>query len=58
MDPNANLREQRAIVARINSSALNEGDAFDVRRLAELAEALDEWLSEGGFLPDAWKAGR
>lgn len=52
MDPNANLAEQRRIIARIN-----EGAPFveDERRLAELAEALDEWLSNGGFLPEAWQ---
>ena len=28
----------------------------DLNRLAQLAAALDEWLSKGGFLPKAWKA--
>lgn len=62
MDPEANLREQREIAAEINAirdcladdimtteqSEALEGLAF---RLAELVEALDEWLNRGGFLP-------
>ncbi len=54
MDPNANLNEQRRIRERIlNGSAINvESDAI---RLAELSEALDEWIKGGGFLPAAWK---
>lgn len=52
MDPNANLAEQRRLTARILN---NESDASqDALRLAELAEALDEWITKGGFLPDAW----
>ena len=29
-------------------------DAF---RMAELVEALDGWISRGGFLPEAWAKG-
>jgi hypothetical protein len=51
MDPNATLAEIRALVAAIHSEATPErcGD------LAELVEALDNWLSKGGFAPDDWK---
>ncbi len=39
--------------ADLNGSAINvESDAI---RLAELSEALDEWIKGGGFLPAAWK---
>lgn len=64
MDPNANLEEQRRIVARIFTLADSEffGTrenrkllAQDAERLAELAEALDVWISRGGFLPAAWQ---
>lgn len=53
MDPNANLQEQRRLVARM---LRNEGSAatHDVLRLAELVFALDEWISQGGALPHSW----
>lgn len=51
MDPNANLAEQRRLF-----SSLDKWTRADLERLAELAEALDEWISAGGFLPDAWAA--
>jgi hypothetical protein len=59
MDPDANLREQRELTARI-IRALDFSEplrAVDVNRLAELVTALDEWLTRGGFLPVAWRQG-
>lgn len=53
MDPNANLAEQRRIIAQILDS--DDGPSADWSRLAELQRALDEWLQNGGFLPDAWQ---
>jgi hypothetical protein len=58
MDPKANIREQRAIAARLQK-ALDADDvigeihtlAEDAGRLAELVLALDEWRSKGGFDP-------
>jgi len=58
MDPNANLEEQRQIISEMldeDSESIDTGDAV---RLAELAQALDEWIIGGGFLPKAWKGGR
>jgi len=55
MDPNANLAEQRRIVARMLDEESEHIDTGDAVRLAELAQALDEWISKGGFLPDAWR---
>lgn len=54
MDPNANLEELRKL---IEAYALGNGeiDAADVVRAFELMDALDEWLSKGGFLPKAWE---
>lgn len=52
MDPNANLAEQLTIAARINAGTPEEGDAD---RLAELVEALNEWVANGGALPAAWE---
>lgn len=51
MDPTANVTEQRQIQYRVNSG---EALAGDLERLAALAEALDEWLTCGGFLPAQW----
>jgi hypothetical protein len=63
MDPDANLAELRRIIARARERADSVGydavnDAIDLDRLADLAEALDEWLSRGGFLPEAWSKHR
>lgn len=53
MDPDANLNEQRRVVARILADErVSEGDFY---RLAELVEALDQWLQKGGFLPKDWQ---
>lgn len=48
MDPDANWTEQCALRAR---GALGPDDRA---RLAELADALREWLRKGGFRPAAW----
>lgn len=53
MDPNENLAEQRRIFARLDAGNEREQTA-DLERLADLAQALDEWISGGGFLPDEW----
>jgi hypothetical protein len=57
MDPNANLQEQREIVARIEAYRYMNDTPIerDGYRLSELVIALDEWISKGGFLPDAWR---
>jgi hypothetical protein len=61
MDPQANLAEQRSIAARIIERLDNPGRVqpyrleHDAERLAELVQALDEWLTRGGFLPARWE---
>jgi hypothetical protein len=52
MDPNATLQEIRELVSGI----LHDDEPTDERtdRLAELVQALDEWLSKRGFLPVQW----
>lgn len=56
MDPNANLAESRAIATRILDGGLSdEQTQEEAARLAELVQALDEWISRGGFFPDAWQ---
>lgn len=56
MDPNETLNQIRALVARIE--AVREDEYLDLvelgRDLAESANALDEWLSKGGYVPDDW----
>jgi hypothetical protein len=66
MDPNANLDEQRRIIARLQRGwtfhtehGVAVPDAMDdLTRLADLVEALDDWLSAGGVLPQAWQPKR
>ena len=62
MDPNENLRKQRALAARIIAISDNEDAPNEEQReleeaaaeLAELVRALDVWITTGGFLPSAW----
>lgn len=70
MDPNANIDEQLELVKEINAvvdSAADDGTLTPEQtealgdkaaRLAELVEALDHWITGGGFLPTRWKGGR
>lgn len=61
MDPNANLEEQLEIAARIldysdDPDVPEENiDPDDALRLAELVQALHDWISGGGFLPAKWQ---
>jgi hypothetical protein len=48
MDPNATLTELRELVAFDDPAAVAE-------EMAERIEALDAWLTNGGFLPDEWQ---
>jgi len=51
MDPNAALE---AILGAIEDVGYGD-DRETLRRMVENFEALDEWLSKGGFLPERWK---
>lgn len=53
MDPDANWAEQKRIAHRLlNETYDNDEDKIrDAERLAELVDALDQWLSKGGFSP-------
>jgi hypothetical protein len=58
MDPDENLREQREIVSRMLAGGphySSEEQVADGDRLAELVQALDVWISAGGFLPEDWR---
>jgi hypothetical protein len=55
MDPNKALEDAREAVEVLNadtSTAARVMDAYE--KLHASFEALDGWLSKGGFLPDAW----
>lgn len=59
MDPNANLSRQRELAAMILYAA-DAGETNVIELAAELAEyvqALDEWMTRGGFAPAAWNIG-
>ncbi|MDQ0923356.1 hypothetical protein QF038_001864 [Pseudarthrobacter sp. W1I19] len=47
MDPTETLRQLRQCIA-------NEPD--NTERIIELFEALDTWITRGGFLPAQWSA--
>ena len=63
MDPDANLKEQLEIIARIiargetgsYTEAERDEQVADAERLADLVEALDGWIKGGGFPPAAWR---
>lgn len=50
MDPDAALSNLRNAIKQFHG-----GDRSAADRLAEAAEALDGWMSRGGFPPKAWK---
>ena len=57
MDPDVALANARQAATEI-FEALDTGDVQSLdtsaSNLAESFQALDEWLTSGGFLPDAW----
>jgi hypothetical protein len=50
MDPNETLRLLRANVAREQDGR----DGSHAEEICEYFQALDEWISKGGFLPAEW----
>lgn len=51
MDPNAALQELREAYNEVQDGTLTIEDA---ERFVVLFDGLDNWLSEGGFLPSDW----
>lgn len=59
MDINETLRELREITATENdrTEPIEAYAAIEaLGRFAELFDALDVWLTRGGFTPDAWRS--
>jgi hypothetical protein len=66
MDINAALERMRELsdqaskLADIPDADLTAADILILSQMADMLavfEAIDGWLSKGGFLPDAWKRG-
>jgi hypothetical protein len=57
MDPTTALMNLRGIVSDLHNPARIEVEGLDrlAYDFAEVFEALDNWLSRGGFLPEQWK---
>lgn len=53
MDPNATLARIRELIkaAETDEAVIHEEAGY----MFELIEALDQWVSEGGFLPLSWQ---
>jgi hypothetical protein len=55
MDPNANLARQRVVQGYLREAGENvERRMGLLTELCQLTEALDHWLTGGGFLPAPW----
>lgn len=55
MDPNEALRQLRLTIKQMRvdtDPAIRQAHADEI---AEYFEALDEWLTRGGFLPEDWQ---
>lgn len=53
MDPNETLRQLRHVVQLNNQDNLITDD-HTLDYVLERVQALDTWLTDGGFLPDDW----
>jgi hypothetical protein len=57
MDPDATLQEIRRIIQLNNTAGQPDSDGIDgdeIGRLFEYVEALDNWITGGGFIPTDW----
>lgn len=54
MDVDATLARIRELTAEIDTRELTLAQSSELVELVELVEALDEWLTGGGFLPARW----
>ena len=55
MDPNEALRRIREIVEKTYDKEMSSASVEEMfNDLVDHFEALDDWLTKGGFLPNAW----
>jgi hypothetical protein len=54
VDPNEALRLIRLTIKQMDADENPYIKAAHAEEIAEYFEALDGWLSKGGFLPTAW----
>lgn len=54
MDPNETLRQLREMVTEILDEGSEDDSTEREDEFAQLFQALDEWVSKGGFLPRNW----
>lgn len=56
MDPNATLHRLRELVALAQKGTLDPDQAaIALDEVAENFDALDGWMTRGGYAPDAWR---
>lgn len=55
MDPNACLAQIRDILKSFDSAKDDEEMAGLGSELVDYVSSMDTWLSQGGYLPDAWQ---
>lgn len=61
MDINATLAELRIMASELTGRAdvIGDNDVLSMSsEMMSLWQTMDEWLSRGGFLPEAWQASR
>lgn len=54
MDPNMTLHELRELCGEALAAAEGEPTRLTALDIAEKFDALDQWMSRGGFAPSAW----
>lgn len=57
MDPDTTLQELRALAHELIFCDEDNREKLEANavRTGELIQALDEWITKGGFLPEAWQ---
>jgi len=58
MDPDAALDELRKLAADNIEADRNDEGQEGIVRMSELVQAIDGWMTGGGYLPDRWSSAR
>ena len=56
MDPTVTLAKIRKLIKEVAVTPADAGALAVARDLAEHVEALDEWIKNGGYLPEQWRS--